>query len=103
MRDRVRALGPILSVAALSVACGSDPIRTQPSGTAGTAGTSGGDVQSGGTLTVNVSASRVTYVNLATPAVVTETDAKHSTDWDLAFVGYDVFTNGGLSGPGGGS
>lgn len=102
-RERVKRLGAILATLPLVLACGSDPIRTGASGSAGSGGTSSGDVQPGDSLTVNVSATRVSYVNLGAPAVVTEKDPKRSTDWDLAFVGYDVQTNGGLSGPGGGS
>jgi hypothetical protein len=106
MRERVRALGSTLTTAALLVACSSDPIGNGAHGAGGTngsGGTSNGDVRPGDALTVAVSATRVTYVNLATPAVVTESDPQRSSDWDLAFVGYDVLTNGGLSGPGGGS
>ena len=41
------------------------------------------------------------YVKLGSPAVVTPSgDPKASLDWDLAFEGFDVFTNGGVSGSG---
>jgi len=44
------------------------------------------------------------FVDLATPAVVTPAgDPKASKDWDLAFGGLNVFTNGGVSGSGLGS
>jgi len=130
MRDRAHPLAPLpltashslrtprtrsltaslpLTAALLTLpACSSAPVSPSSNaatgGTSGTSGTSGtGDVQPTDTLTVPVSATRVTYVNLATPAVVTESDPKRSTAWDLAFTGYDILTNGGLSGPGGGS
>ncbi len=100
-REVAHTLAAILATIPLAVACSSDPIDANATG--GTGGTSGTGAQPGDTLTVPVSATRVTYVNLATPAVVTESDPKRSTDWDLAFIGYDILTNGGLSGPGGGS
>lgn len=50
-----------------------------------------------------VSADSPTFVKLGEPAVVSVTDPASSTDWDLMFRGYDVFTNGGISGPGLGS
>ncbi|MGK4004442.1 HmuY family protein [Sorangium sp. So ce1036] len=60
----------------------------------------GGD---GALLAVEVPASGSVHVRLATPEVVVPTgDAAASTAWDLAFSGYDVFTNSGLSGPGDG-
>jgi hypothetical protein len=52
---------------------------------------------------VTVSAARPTFVKLGVPGVVTVGDPTSSTDWDLMFQGYDVFTNGGISGPGLGS
>jgi hypothetical protein len=110
----------------LGIACGSDPVRKPPSaagaansagrsGNAGAANNAGNANGAGGaseagpesvpttTLEVPVSATKTTYVNLGTPAVVPVTDPTQSTGWDLALVGYDVFTNGGLSGPGNGS
>lgn len=47
-------------------------------------------------LDVPVPDSGRTYVRLAEPGLVDESEK----DWDLAFEGYDVFTNGGPSGPG---
>jgi hypothetical protein len=41
------------------------------------------------------------YLALATPSLVTPISADtNSSDWDLAFEGYDVFTNSGASGSG---
>lgn len=54
-------------------------------------------------LAVEVSATQATYVKLSVPGVVNVTDAASSTDWDLGFEGYDVMTNGGISGPGRGA
>jgi hypothetical protein len=52
---------------------------------------------------VPVSEARPTFVKLGAPAVVSVTEPERSTEWDLMFQGYDVFTNGGISGPGLGS
>jgi hypothetical protein len=52
-------------------------------------------------LEVSVPASGRAYVNLAEAAVVAPGDApKSSLAWDLAFEGYDLFTNSGVSGEG---
>jgi hypothetical protein len=81
------------SLAALLGACGSDPVRKDPGGPNQPA-----SPPEQTELTFDVSASEPTYLKLATPEVVTPADPKSSTDWDLAFVGYDVLTNGGISG-----
>jgi hypothetical protein len=55
-------------------------------------------------LRVDVPATGRVYVSLATPAVVTpDGDAHASPAWDLAFEGWDVFTNSGPSGAGKGA
>ncbi|XXX82588.1 HmuY family protein [Sorangium sp. So ce134] len=60
----------------------------------------GGESDEGALLEVEVPASGRVFLRLATPEVVVPTgDAAASTEWDLAFSGYDVFTNSGLSGP----
>ncbi|HSO00088.1 MAG TPA: HmuY family protein [Candidatus Nanopelagicales bacterium] len=51
-------------------------------------------------LAVEVPASGRVFVDLAAPAVVEVGDPGASTGWDIAFEGWDVFTNGGASGPG---
>lgn len=56
-----------------------------------------------GELSIEVSATERTFVKLATREVVTPSDPKDSTEWDVAFVGYDVLTNGGISGSGAGA
>jgi hypothetical protein len=81
--------------ALLLAACGSDPARKQPA-------EPNEDPKPSDALNVEVSATRATYVDLARPAVVEIADAKSSLAWDLAFIGFDVLTNGGLSGPGDG-
>ena len=60
--------------------------------------------QPGLELRVPVSAGEATFVRLSEPEVI-ELDGAASDDslaWDLAFQGWNVFTNGGVSGPGGG-
>jgi hypothetical protein len=94
-----RAVRHSLGLTALGVlvtACGSDPVRKQP--------TASNEMPppASAELKFDVSATRPTYLRLSTPAVVEVTDPKHSSDWDLAFVGFDVLTNGGISGAGGG-
>lgn len=65
--------------------------------------TSGGNPGDGTPLTFDVPATGRAFVRLSTPEVVTPPDdGMSSTDWDLAFSAYDVFTNSGLSGPGDG-
>jgi hypothetical protein len=55
-------------------------------------------------ISFQVPSSGKVFLKLAKPAVVAiEGDGQSSKDWDLAFSGYDVFTNSGLSGPGAGS
>jgi hypothetical protein len=62
----------------------------------------GGGSDSGVELTVDVPAAGRVFVELKTPSVAKLTgDGATSTAWDMAFEGYNVFTNGGLSGPGG--
>lgn len=65
------------------------------------AGTDGGvvDFSSGTELSVPVAADARTYVRLEEPALV-DAETGTSKDWDLAFVGYNVYTNSGPSGPG---
>jgi hypothetical protein len=84
-----------VSSALLLAACGSDPVRRlepEPSE----------DPTPKNSLTFDVAATRATYLDLGVPEVVEVADPKTSLAWDLALVGYDVLTNGGLSGPGDG-
>lgn len=68
-----------------------------PSETQGAGNPSGLDGD-GSVLSVPVPESGRVYVALGPLALVGTSSA--STDWDLAFEGRDVFTNGGASGPG---
>lgn len=63
-----------------------------------------GDLREGTVLLeLDVPASGRVFVRLATPEVVTPADdGAASTEWDLAFSGYEIFTNSGESGPGNG-
>jgi hypothetical protein len=85
---------------ALLEACSAGPMATPDSGMEPDAG----DVLTNTVeLDVPVPASGRVYVNLATAAVVTPTgDPIKSREWDLAFEGFDVFTNSGVSGQGSG-
>lgn len=52
-------------------------------------------------LTVTLGPDRRTFVELGTPAVVAvKGTGSGSIAWDIALQGHDVFTNGGISGPG---
>ena len=75
-----------------------------PSSLGDAGGVADADVFDSGTeLRVAVPASGRTFVKLGTPAVVTmDGDPASSLDWDLAFEGFDVFTNSGPSGKGSG-
>jgi hypothetical protein len=53
-------------------------------------------------LVLRVEAGKATFVDLAR-AKVLNGDPEDSLDWDLAFRGWDVFTNSGPSGPGDGA
>ena len=103
----------VSGVAAHLIACSSEAVSSEdPEGSGGrgnipqppTAGADdGGDDLPGLELRVPVSAGETSYVSLARPEVV-ELDGEPlvSNDWDLAFRGWDVFTNGGVSGGGSG-
>lgn len=55
------------------------------------------------TIEVLVHADRRTFVDLDVPEVIEVADPDASLEWDLAFQGFDVTTNGGVSGSGSGS
>lgn len=71
-------------------------------GTNGDTDASAPDYSSGTALEVDVDATGKTYVRLDPPSIV-GADRAASSDWDLAFTGYDVYTNSGPSGPGSGA
>ncbi len=54
-------------------------------------------------LEVEVRAEERTFVDLDAPAVIEVDEPDASLEWDLAFQGYEIATNGGVSGPGAGS
>jgi hypothetical protein len=67
-------------------------------------GDAGPDFASALTLRVPVGATGRTFVKLDPPSVVAPADAEGSADkWDLAFEGFDAFTNSGVSGKGKGA
>jgi hypothetical protein len=79
--------------------CGSSNVdEPVDNGGAGHASTDGKGLQ------LSIDGEHRTFVELATPSVV-EVDGvgDHSILWDIALQGRDVFTNGGISGPGHGS
>jgi hypothetical protein len=78
-----------------SVACGDDPKKAQDPGPFVPPPEE--------TIAVEVSADRPTFVDLDVPAVIEVDDPSDSLEWDLAFHGYDVITNGGVSGRGAGA
>jgi hypothetical protein len=51
-------------------------------------------------FTFDVRADRPTFVKLAAKTVVEVADRTRSSDWDLLFQGFEIYTNGGISGPG---
>ncbi len=83
----------------LTPGCGEDTGAGSSGGEAG--GEAGGE--DGVSVAIDVPATGRAFLQLTTPEVVAvEGDGAASTAWDLAFSGYDVFTNSGLSGPGDG-
>ena len=69
-------------------------------GSTANAGGGGADLSAEGTpLTFTVSPDERVFIDLDGPAVLTGADMQ-SADWELAFQGYDVFTNSGVSGLG---
>lgn len=81
--------------AAWLTGCSDDASSTS----AATADGGGASFDSGVELRVPVAESARVYVKLSTPAVVAApADPKTSAEWDLAFEGHDIFTNGGVSG-----
>lgn len=97
------ALAAGSALAACSDTAGASPDGggTSADGGPGTSPEGGPDFSSGSELAVTVPATGRAFVSLGSAKAVTvEGDGKTSTAWDLAFEGYDVFTNGGVSGSG---
>lgn len=104
------SLAGLIVAAVLLAACDGIPEETDGTGSTGTldgtgpgatsttAGTGGGEPTFTGTpIDVPVPVTGRVFLDLDTVALVDEASA-----WDLAFEGYDVFTNSGPSGPGSG-
>ncbi len=88
----MRAL--VIAICALSIGCGNEPgARSQDAGASIVDGRADAQVIDAPPLRVTVRDGEKTFVRLATEEVVAESDA-----WDLAFTGWDVLTNGGVSG-----
>lgn len=93
-------------VPALVFACSEEVGKKNDAGPPGVTGTDGGD-EGGGTsdfdvgeeLKVPVPDGKRVFVSLASPPSLKEpADPANDPSWDLAFEGYDVFTNSGPSG-----
>lgn len=89
---RLLWVGPLVSASLLAAAGCDESVGT------GSTGSGGGGGASSKTVSVDVTASERTYVDLDTAAVVDE-----KADWDVAFQGLDVYTHGGISGVGKGA
>lgn len=97
----------LVSLVLFAVACkneAADPENQVP-GTGGSGGGSDAGFDAGdlpGTdVTVSAPTTGRVFVDLDAPAIVTlPNDGMDSLEWDIAFSGWDVFTNSGPSGPG---
>jgi hypothetical protein len=90
-------------LASMSAACTEEVGNTASDGGGGAGGGAGGDggaADPGTPLTVDVPADARVYVDLDEPAVIDPANPATSTDWELAFEGYEIFTSSGPSGPG---
>jgi hypothetical protein len=89
------------------LACGSDPVRKPAEGANPDCEAAPESCEPPANETDYVSfevfADRPVYLNLAARAVVEPADPSRSNEWDLSFHGYEIYTNGGISGPGVGS
>lgn len=94
---RVGLTSALLLVAPLG--CGSESVN-EPANQ----GDAGAPATRNQSLTLTLGPDARSFVELASPSEVTvEGEGKSSIAWDLAFQGRDIFTNGGISGPGNGS
>jgi hypothetical protein len=101
--------GLILAISLCSLtACSEEPGNSNPDQTSTSSGSGGGAggaaaAEPGKELSVAVPSTGRVFIRLSTPEVVTiDGDGKSSKDWDLALSGYDILTNGGVSGSGDG-
>jgi len=93
-----------LAMAVFLAAC-SDTAGSKSTSSADAAGGGRAAIfESGAMLRVAVPETGRVFIRLSTASIVTfADDAKTSVDWDLALEGFDVFTNGGVSGAGEGA
>jgi hypothetical protein len=83
-----------------AIGCKSSSVGDAPDDT-GAAGNGGGTVLPSGGIELTVGPDSRTFVELATPAVIdVKGTGADSIAWDIALSGHEVFTNGGISGPG---
>ncbi|HEY3496203.1 MAG TPA: HmuY family protein [Polyangiaceae bacterium] len=88
-----------------ALACGSDPVRKQPATQTpdeceAAPETCQPPPEDENYFSFEVAADRPTFVNLATRSAVTVEAPELSSAWDLKFEGFEIYTNGGISGPG---
>src|SRR5687768_4328310 len=104
-RGAVAVALTLLSLTA--VGCASSKVEA-PDGSGGSSdagqGGNGASQPGEGVVELSVEPDRLTFVELSAPAVVeVQGDGSASLAWDLALRGHEVFTNGGISGPGNGA
>ena len=92
-----------LAVSLLGLILSACSDSADPGKGSGGAGGAPAQFDSGVELRVPVADAGRTYVKLSPPSIVVPDDPATSADWDLAFEHFEVFTNGGVSGPGQGA
>jgi len=92
-----------LGVAGLALACSNSSGNPAGPGPADSGADDPSVYDSTTVLEVPVPDSGRVFVQLAKPALVTPSQPADSREWDLAFEGYDVFSNSGPSGSGQGA
>lgn len=102
------AVAPFVALLVLTgVGCASSKVEDRGSGgSSDDAGQGGGGASQpeDGVVELGVEPDRLTFVELSAPAVVeVQDEGRASLAWDLALRGREVFTNGGISGPGNGA
>jgi hypothetical protein len=93
--SRAENWGPLALLLCLQ-ACSSESLSSE-------AGPSDTGVLGGQLLSVPVPETSEVLVDLATPSVLAASDTRAALGWDLGFQGFDVLTNGGVSGSGAGA
>jgi len=108
---RMTAAAGVVCVLALGGALGCSSTSVDKNSADGSAGSNGsnGDPATAGSgsgdetgLQLTVGPDSRTFVELSTPSVLSDVagTGNGSIAWDIALQGHDVFTNGGISGPG---